>query len=361
MPVEAGSAGPPGPPRQSGLPPSATGAIARRAVARAVHAGVDVGSLLRRAGLSASRIEDRNARVGAGNQVAFLELVAEALGDDILGFHLAEGFELREIGLLYYVMASAPTLRDAFLHGGRYGAITNGAVATSCSRTSDVRVRLSYVGVARHADRHQAEFWMTGLVRIARQLTRRRLRPLGLSLTHPHREASHRFEAFVGCPVTFGAAADELTLPAGPRDETLADADPYLHDLLRNYGEEALRRHGRPEVGLRTRVENAVAPLLPHGRPRVAAAAGILGISQRTLSRRLAADGLTYERVLEDMRRDLAMHYLRDQGLSISRIAWLLGFQEVGAFTHAFRRWTGQTPTAARSGSGLRTNRDHPC
>jgi AraC-like DNA-binding protein len=354
MPREAGAAGPPRPTARHGqppaLPPSATGAISRLAALRAESAGVDLLPLLRRAGLGADRIADRHARVGADEQVAFLRLVADALGDELLGFHLAEGFELREIGLLYYVMASAPTLRDAFLHGGRYGAITNEAVASSCSRAGDVRIRLAYVGVARHADRHQAEFWMTGLVRIARQLTRRRLRPLGLSLTHPRCAASHRFEAFVGGPVTVEAAVDELVLAAGPGDEALAGADPYLHDLLRGYCEDALRLRGRLAESLRTRVENAVAPLLPHGRPRVGDVARVLGLSQRTLSRRLAGEGLTYERVLEEMRRDLALHYLRDPSLTVSRIAWLLGFREVAAFSNAFRRWTGCSPTRMREG-----------
>ena len=96
-------------------------------------------------------------------------------------------------------------------------------------------------------------------------------------------------------------------------------------------------------------MENALTPLLPHGRPRIAEIARVLGTSQRTLSRRLAEEGLTFERVLEEMRRDLALRYLRDARLSVSRVAWLLGFQEVTAFTHAFRRWTGRTPTEARA------------
>ncbi|WP_336487035.1 AraC family transcriptional regulator [Methylobacterium nigriterrae] len=356
MPHQAEAATSPGPPpsrgKPSALPPIATGAITRLAAAHAASAGVDVRPLLRRVGLGAGQIKDPHARIGAASQVAFLRLAAEALDDELLGFRLAKDFEFREIGLLYYVMASAPTLRDAFLHGGRYGAITNEGVASTCSRIGDVRVRLAYVGVARHADRHQAEFWMTGLVRIARQLTRRRLRPLGLSLIHPRCEASQRFEVFVGCPVTFEAARDELVLSAEPADEALAGADPYLHELLRGYCEEALRHRGRPSESLRTRVENAVAPLLPHGRPRVSAIAEALGMSQRTLSRRLADEGLNFGHILEEMRRDLAHHYLRDCRLPICRVAWLLGFQEVAAFSNAFRRWAGCSPTQMRESHG---------
>jgi len=71
-------------------------------------------------------------------------------------------------------------------------------------------------------------------------------------------------------------------------------------------------------------------------------------MSTRTLTRRLAAEGQTFGQVVDELRTDLAERYLRDRDLSISQIAWLLGYQEVSAFTHAFRRWTGRTPSASR-------------
>ena len=69
---------------------------------------------------------------------------------------------------------------------------------------------------------------------------------------------------------------------------------------------------------------------------------------RRTLARRLAAEGVTFTGILEEMRRDLARRYLGDTSLSVSQIAWLLGFQEISAFTGAFKRWTGATPTQVR-------------
>ena len=72
-------------------------------------------------------------------------------------------------------------------------------------------------------------------------------------------------------------------------------------------------------------------------------------MSQRTLARRLASEGATFSGVVENLRSTLAERYLKNQSLSISQIAWLLGYQEVSAFTHAFKRWTGRTPRVARS------------
>ena len=72
-------------------------------------------------------------------------------------------------------------------------------------------------------------------------------------------------------------------------------------------------------------------------------------MSPRTLARQLAAEGLTFSSVLDRLRADLARHYLQDGDLSMSKIAWMLGYQEASAFAHAHKRWTGRTPTEARA------------
>jgi AraC-like DNA-binding protein len=115
------------------------------------------------------------------------------------------------------------------------------------------------------------------------------------------------------------------------------------------YCEEALSRRPTNRGSFRAAVENAITPLLPHGKARTDEVARRLGVSQRTFARRLALEGLTFSDVLGSMKIDLAERYLADEGLSISQIAWLLGYQEVSALTHAFKRWTGKTPRQARS------------
>jgi AraC-like DNA-binding protein len=76
--------------------------------------------------------------------------------------------------------------------------------------------------------------------------------------------------------------------------------------------------------------------------------ARMLGMSQRSLARRLSSEGLNFSELLDNLRADLADRYLAEESLSITQIAWLLGYQEVSALTHAFRRWTGTTPREAR-------------
>ena len=100
---------------------------------------------------------------------------------------------------------------------------------------------------------------------------------------------------------------------------------------------------------LRTKVENAISSLLPHGRVLVEDVARRLGMSERTLARKLLDEGLNFTEILQQLRRDLAIRYLDDRKLHISKIAWLVGFHEVSAFTHAFKRWTGKTPREMRT------------
>ena len=331
------------------IPPSATGAIARLAAARVATTGLELGPLLHEAGLTASQIQDRQARVAVAAQISFLNLVAAALRDDLLGFHLAQGFEPREVGLLYFVLASSATLGEAMARAERYSTITNEGIRLWCQEESDFRICYSYVGVSRHRDRHQIEFWATALTRICRILTNADLRPIRVSLAHPRCSASDHLDAFFGCEVAFASDHDEVAFARGAPQLRLVEAEPYLNELLVRYCEEALSQRVDRASPIRASVENAIAPLLPHGRARVGVVARSLGISERTLARRLAAENVTFFGIRESMRKDLARHYLADAGLPISRIAWLLGFQEVSAFTHAFKRWTGQTPTQMRS------------
>ena len=149
--------------------------------------------------------------------------------------------------------------------------------------------------------------------------------------------------------MAFGADTDEFVLNIDARALPLIHSDTYLNDLLLKYCEAALADRRGDTSQLRTRVENAISSLLPHGRVLVEDVARSLGMSERTLARKLANEGMNFTEILQQLRRDLAVRYLDDPKLHISKIAWLLGFNEVSAFTHTFKRWTGKTPSQMRT------------
>jgi AraC-like DNA-binding protein len=330
------------------MPPTAVGGIARLAVARLVANGVDPATILLQANVSADEIATPEARITVASQIAVLNLAADALGEEALGFQLAENFELRETGLLYFVLASSATLGEALTRAERYSRVGNEGIVLQYLNKGECCIRYKYDGVSRHTDRHQIEFWITAFARLCRRLTDSDLRPVRISLAHPRCAASAQLDSFFGCEVAFGAERDEIAFAQRASELRLKDAEPYLNELLVRYCDEALTERAHRGASVRTSVESAIAPLLPHGRARADEVARQLGVSRRTFSRRLAAEGVTFLKILEEMRKDLAQHYLKDARLSVSQIAWLLGFQEVSAFTHAFRRWTGQTPRQTR-------------
>jgi Arabinose-binding domain of AraC transcription regulator, N-term len=196
-------------------PPSAGGVMARLAVARLVAAGINPAPLLRQAGLTITQIEDTGAHVAADGQVTLLNLAADALDDDLVGFHLAEEFELRLVDLLYFVLASSATLGEGLAQIERYNSIANESMVLSWEQGKELKVRFGYAGIARHSDRHQMEFWMTALVRICQHLTGSNLRPIRINVSHPRCAASVQLEEYLGCAIAFAAGTDEIAFARG--------------------------------------------------------------------------------------------------------------------------------------------------
>ena len=332
-----------------GALPNANGAISRLAYMRAKESGVDPQPLLKRANLTLHQIEDSKLRLRVRDQIIFLNSAAAALHDDLLGFHLAQSSDLRELGFLYYVSASSETLGDALMKVARYSAIANEGVSLKFISNKTIGIKFHYVGVSRHLDRHQIEFFMVVLVRLCRQLTGFRLIPTHVTFAHRENSECAELIEFFGANIEFGAANDEVSFAPTVKDMSIVSADHHLNKLLVTYCEEALSRRSANRSSFRFSVENAIVPLLPHGKVSINEIARRLGVSQRTFARRLALEGLTYSAVLESLKIDLANRYLADENLSISQIAWLLGYQEASSFTHAFKRWSDTTPRQARS------------
>jgi AraC-like DNA-binding protein len=331
-----------------GSQPDALGLATRLAAGRLREAGIVLEPLLRKADLSVSQINNKDMRIGVASQIIFLELAAQALNDPLLGFRLARDGELRQLGLLYYAAASSETLGEAIGRAQRYSSIVNAGVVLKCSEAGNFAIALRYFGVPRHSDRQQMEMLVTTLIRVCKALTGRSLKPTIVRLVHQRSTGSSALENFFGCKIEFGADADQIIFDKEATQLRLVGADPYLNETLLRYCEQALTQRRSNVSSLRTMVENAVTPLLPHGKARLDAVARELGMSTRTLARRLTAEGLSFGEILTQLRSDLAMLYLREQNLSISQVAWLVGYQGVGAFSHRCKRWTGMNPKGMR-------------
>jgi AraC-like DNA-binding protein len=331
-----------------GALPTAAGGIARAAFARAAPSLPDIALVAKRAGISIKQLEDPSVRIPVGHQIAFLNLVAERLADEFLGFHLASEIDLRELGLLYYVQASSNTLGDALRRTQRYCSIQNEGVLAKYRDDGRVCISLHHNAVRRLTDRHQVEFFITMIIRLCRQLAARQLRPIRVKFAHRRTELPDDIVACFACEFVYGSDVDEIEYAPSTGQLPIASADGYLNRLLIKYCEEALANRRSNAKSWRFAVENALAPLLPHGQGRLKEVSTRLGVSARTLERRLGEEGVSFSNVLEDFRFELAKRYLKEPNLPVSEIAWLLGYADPSAFTHAFRRRTGGPPRHAR-------------
>lgn len=329
--------------------PTATGGITRLACAALRKRGKDVRPTVTGAGLTVQDVEDPECRLPASAQIKALELAARELQDDYLGFRLARDFELGEIGLVYYVMASSERLVDALRNAERYCAINNEGVRLRISTDGDLTIGFEYLHVDRPSDRHHAEFWLVALLRICRALTAADLIPGKITLRHQGAQVPADVGAHLGCKITYAADRDEVSFAASAGALAVTSADTHLNRLLVRYAREALGQRAIRRGGLRSRVEDHLVQLLPNGRANVSEVARHLGMSRRTLARGLSDEGTSYSAVLGDLRQALAKRYLRDGPLPVSEIAWLLGYREVSSFTNAFAGWTGQTPREFRA------------
>ena len=326
------------------------GAVLSRLVAdRLRAAGVYLPSILKQAGIKLRQIDDPDERLPANCQIDLLKAAADVLNDDLLGFRLAQSTDLRRLGLLYYVFASSATLDEAIRRCARYSRVANEAIVVQLLEGGRPVIRLGYTGIARHTDVHQMEFIITFLLRLCRHTTGRQLVPESVSMMHVRSAIASELSNFFGVRVEFGSDFDEIVLPTGAGDLPLVNADPYLNNIIVKDCEAYLAEL-RTNVGpFRIRVENAIAPLLPHASARTSIIAQALGMSERTLERRLAQEGTSFMEILQQLRSEMAVRYVDDPVVPISRIAWLLGFEEVSSFSNAFKRWTGKSPRQMRN------------
>lgn len=171
--------------------------------------------------------------------------------------------------------------------------------------------------------------------------------PVEVRLAHAPLAAVAEYRGALGCPVRFEREHSAIVHDDAALDTRSRQSDPVLVRLLESHAARLLAEAPR-DASFRLRVRNAVIARLRHGEPDIAAVSQALATSERSLQRHLQAEGASFRDVVEDARHGLARLYLDDRSLSPTDVACLLGYSEATTFIRAFKRWTGQTPSAAR-------------
>lgn len=303
------------------------------------------------AGLSAEDLNDPDARMDFRKLMAAYETAAALTGDPGLGLHVAETTTAEMYGLLGHLGANAPTLGAAFEHFARYMPVWTEAVAFEILLAPPaVRVRHVYRFASHPSERrHEVEQTLGALAVFARDVSDRPVRPVAVRFEHERPEDLSDHQRVFGCPVHFRQPFTEIVFNSVDLTAPILAADRELSRLLRSHP-RAVARPAESDAFV-VRVKRAVDDRLRAGAPistkEIAASAGA---SPRTLQRRLAAEGASIRRIIDSVRRDLALELIGVADLAIADVSYRLGFADSSAFHRAFRRWTGCTPEQFRRG-----------
>ena len=281
---------------------------------------------------------------------AYYDLVERIAGDDDPEFPLRYGRALQptDLGALGLVMKTSPTVEDALGRMVRYILVLTDTLQYSLTDTGEGR---AFSLTERPASRRGAmlanECALAAVVSILDDSAAGRVRPSLVTFRHPGPSSTSAHEAHFGCRVRFGSSADAVHFPLEELRRPMALADAGLSAYLAAQLDSIRARTA--ERSLVETVRGAVADALPDGQPSKSRIARRLGMSERTLHRRLAEQGATFQDVATDARRSAAVSLLTQTDHSLVEVAFLTGFSDQTAFSRAFRRWTGTSPAAFRS------------
>jgi len=301
--------------------------------------------VLARAGLQPGLYRQPNRAIALRNYCRSMHEAARSTGNDHFGLSFGEQFAPEGLGLYGYGALTAPDLRTAIGNMERFFPVFQDNSLLRFSRQGGL-VALEYRLLDGDIpDRRQdAELTIGMINNVLRRALGPGWAPEAVHFQHPAlvQRGPHR-DAF-RCEVRFDQPGNRILLHEHCLDQPMPNADAMLHDVVLGTLQDLLGQ-GASRLSLAQRAREAIIERLPQGHAGLDEVARALAMSPRSLQRRLADDGTSFAGLVEDVRQALAEHYLRHERLSVSDVAWRLGYSEVSAFSRAFARWKCQSPS----------------
>lgn len=325
--------------------PGSVLAVSSRALLTACERlGISSDEVLRQAGLSREELEPPDRRLSREQASALWQAAYRVSGDPDLALHAAEATPFGAYEVIDFLALHAPSVGEALERCAHYFPLINTAVTLPIERLGD-RVAFGVLDESGPSgiSRPYAEYCFTAFLVHVRQATGVDVRPLEVEFVHEAPPSVAEHERVFGCAVRFGAKHTRMFFDLATWQASNQRAQPGVLKLLTEHAEHLLSRLPRaPE--LVEQVRRQIAEALGPGEPGLADVARALGMSTRSLQRRLRELGHSYAGLLDEVREASARRHLERGELSIAEVAYLLGFSEQATFQRAFRRWTGQTP-----------------
>jgi AraC-like DNA-binding protein len=322
-------------------------------IAKAIDSyGCNSEDLFKKAGLEYARLREPVARFSFPAVARLWLLATETTEDPCFGLTVASFWHPTTLHALGYSWLASNNLEEAFERAVRYTRIVNTA-ASGILRIEKSEHSYCLIIDSDRLNPHPVpatiDAALAMLLIMCRAAYGENFRPLRVSVRRVAPDCANRFSEFFEAPVAFSQAENAMWLDPEMVCEPLATANPELVRINDRIVTDYLAQLDRGDVTMR--VKSKLIECLPGGQISEEGIASSINVSRRSLQRRLREQGMTFTQLLENMRRDLGLQYVRDPQHSINEIAFLLGFAEPGNFSRAFKRWYGKSPSQYRQDS----------
>jgi len=311
--------------------------------------GADSAELCRRVGVDPVWLTDPDGRVPLSAVQSLWREAVDVTGDPFLSLKMGESINPVSVGVLAYVMMHCPTLRHSLQKLCQYQDIVCEGVRTEfVENQSLAELVLTITSPAIIYSEHVLNSEISVYLSAFRALTGESLKAEEIRFAYPEPADTREHErVFAPARLVFDSPQTVLVFGAHWLDTPIMNASPGLFQFFEQHATTLLDTLRSPTLPVRVKQE--VVRLLKGEEPTLPAVADRLAMGVRTLQLRLKEAGVTYQQLLDEVRRDLAVQHLRDPHLSTIDIAYLLGFSEPSVFYRSFKRWTGATPKEFRT------------
>ena len=261
---------------------------------------------------------------------------------------VGQAMEMDDYGVLGLSWKTCSTAKEIFERSERYFMLLSNTYVFKVERQGDY----SNVLLFRDADRRGVELsneaTFSATVVVLKAMTESAISPVKVTFKHRPPTDTADYERAFGCPVLFNERQNAITYRSADLEMRTAKADASINRFLVERVEEETKGIEVSSSRVVADVERLIQDALPSGIPAIAQIGQHMGMSNRTLTRRLADSGLTFRDLIKKAQTDIARNLLRNSNSTMAEIAFRTGFSEQSAFSRAFKRWTGQSPAEYR-------------
>jgi AraC-like DNA-binding protein len=322
--------------------------IVRGLVEALEQVGVSRPDVLRAAQLDAEQLASEEACVPRAVVYRVCELALDLTGDPAFGLHWAERLREPTFNPVSHLIAHSATLRQAFESLRRFHRLLSDQPSFGISEHGDkVTVQCFHQpGASLRVQRFASEMMLMGVARLIRSFSAQ-ARVDAVSFEYPMPDYHSEYTRLFGLAACFEQPFTGIVFDRALMNMMSPNRDEDVHDALRAIAERRIRRLTQL-TPFTSRVRDLLVEQARTEQPDMNGVARALGLSRRSLRRRLVAEGSSYKAIVKEALAIVAKQYLRERGLTIQETAYEMGFADTSTFHRAFKRWTGRTPSAYR-------------